>query len=204
MRNERRKAPGFIAAVMAVSLCGWAGAAMAQLGGEFNAYRAYLETMMAGWRIPTPGLEWIELVLRPESRQAKRQTERVVFSDIMFESDSEKLSDVGVGRCYLIAQKIKAGTGVKVVIQRHTDHRGASNLNRKLGELRAESVKSQLEGFGIPERRMSTVSSGQKLSPADSKAEWERAVRERTEFEIEAEEGAGSDQSSESSRNATF
>jgi len=198
MQNEMRKAPGLIAALMAAWLCVWAGTAMAQPVGELNAYRAYLDTMLAGWRGPALGLEWIELALRPEPRRVKQQTERVVFSDIMFASDSEKLSDVGVGRCYLIAQKLKRGTSVKVVIQGHTDHRGSSNLNQKLGLLRAEAVKSQLESFGIPESRMSTVSSGKTSSGADQKADWARAVGDRTEFEIEAEEGTSSNQSSES------
>lgn len=204
MQNEMRKAPGFIAALMATWLCAGAGTAMAQPVSELNAYRAYLNTMVAGWRGAVPSLEWVELALRPDSRQVKQQTERVVFSDIMFASDSEKLSDVGVGRCYLIAQKLKRGTSVKVVIQGHTDHRGSSNLNQKLGVLRAEAVKSQLESFGIPESRMSTVSSGQTSSGADQRADWARATDDRTEFEIDAEEGTSSNQSSESTTNTTF
>jgi len=192
------KAQGILAAFVAAWLCVWAGTAMAQQVGELNAGRAYLNTLLTGWRGPTLGLEWVELALRPESRRVKQQTERVMFSDIMFAADSDKLSDIGVGRCYLVAQKLKRGTSVKVVIQGHTDRRGSSIFNQKLGLLRAEAVKSQLESFGIPQNRMSTVSSGKASSPVDQKADWARAVGERTEFEIEAEEGTGSNQSSES------
>jgi len=183
---------------MAAALCVWAGTAMAQQVHQLNADRAYLNTLLEGWRGPALGLEWVELALPPESRRVKQQTERVVFSDIMFAADSEKLSDVGVGRCYLIAQKLKRGTSVRVVIQGHTDHRGSSTFNQKLGLLRAEAVKSQLESFGIPESRMSTVSSGKTSSDPDQKADWARAVGDRTEFEIEAEEGTSSNQSPES------
>jgi len=181
---------------MAAALCVWAGPAMAQQVHQLNADRAYLNTLLEGWCGPAPGLEWVELALPPELRRVKQQTERVVFSDITFAADSEKLSDVGVGRCYLIAQKLKRGTSVRVVIQGHTDHRGSSTFNQKLGLLRAEAVKSQLESFGIPESRMSTVSSGKTSS--DQKADWARAVGDRTEFEIEAEKGTSSNQSPES------
>jgi len=125
----------------------------------------------------------------------KQKVERVVFSEMMFANNSDRLSDVGVGRSYLVAQKLKRGTNIRVVVQGRRIG-GSSAQNQQLCLQRAEAVKQELESFGIAESRMSTVKFGR--AAASFKADWARAVHERAEFEIEAEDrGTSSNESPE-------
>jgi outer membrane protein OmpA-like peptidoglycan-associated protein len=136
------------------------------------------------------------MAVRPGTGAQKQKVERVVFSEMMFANNSDLLSDVGVGRCYLVAQKLKRGTNVRVVVQGHSRISGSSALNHDLCLGRAEAVKQQLESFGIAESRMSRVRFGK--AAASFKADWARAVHERAEFEIEAEDrGTSSNKSPE-------
>jgi hypothetical protein len=134
---------------------------------------------------PTGAAGRLDAELQPGSRVQKQRVERVVFSEMMFAKKSE-LSDVGVGRCYLAAQKLKHGTNVRVIIQSRAGASDASALDQALCLERAEAIKQQLRGFGIAESRMSPVRFGE--ASASFKADWARVVNERAEFEIEAED----------------
>ena len=109
------------------------------------------------------------------------------FSDITFEFDKATLTDLGRGRVYLIAQKLKEGKNVKVEIQGHTDYIGTEDYNKALGLKRAEAVKAELAKLGIDPARMSTVSFGKAKPLIDQKTPWARAVNRRTEFVIVGE-----------------
>jgi outer membrane protein OmpA-like peptidoglycan-associated protein len=116
----------------------------------------------------------------------KHKLERVVFSEMMFTKDSDQLSDVGVGRCYLVSQKLKHGNDVRVVVQGRGGSNASSALDQKLCLGRAEAIREELKKFGIAESRMSAVTFGD--ASASFKADWARGGHERAEFEIEAEE----------------
>jgi outer membrane protein OmpA-like peptidoglycan-associated protein len=112
------------------------------------------------------------------------QVERVAFPDINFEFDKATLTDVGRGRCYLIAQKLKEGKNVKIEIQGHTDYIGTEDYNKKLGMQRAETVKSELIRLGVDPSRISTVSFGEDKPLIDMQTPWARAVNRRAEFVV--------------------
>jgi len=118
------------------------------------------------------------------------QVEKISFSDITFEFDKATLTDVGRGRVYLIAQKLKEGKNVKVEVQGHTDYIGTEEYNKELGLKRAETVKAELVRLGVDPTRMSTVSYGESKPLIDMKTPWARAVNRRTEFVIESEASA--------------
>ena len=126
------------------------------------------------------------MVVGPGTGAQRQKAERVIFSEMMFANNSDRLSDVGVGRCYLVAEKLKHGTNVRVVIQGHNRITGSSALNHELSLGRAEAVRQQIANFGIAESRMSTVRFGK--AAGSFKARWVRTVRERAEFEIEAKD----------------
>jgi hypothetical protein len=107
-----------------------------------------------------------------------------MFSEMMFVNDSDRLSDVGVGRCYLVAQKLRHGINVRVVVQGRSGTGVSSAANHELCLSQAEAVKRQIASFGIAESRMSVVRFND--AAASFKARWVRIVRERAEFEIEA------------------
>jgi len=169
-----------IAAVVSVGWCAGHGGTTAQAGvnvsGERICLVAATETLNAPSGRP-------EMEVRPGTNAPRQKLERVLFSEMMFSNKSDRLSDVGIGRCYLVAQKLRHGTSVTVVVQGHD---GPSALNQQVCMGRAEAVRQELQNFGISESRMSTVRFGE--ASASFKADWARVVHERAEFEIEAED----------------
>ncbi len=121
------------------------------------------------------------------------QVEKVAFQDVTFEFDRATLTDVGRGRCYLIAQKLKEGKNVKIEIQGHTDYIGTEDYNKKLGMQRAETVKAELVRLGVDPASISTVSFGEDQPLIDKQTPWARAVNRRAEFVVVSEPAATSD-----------
>jgi outer membrane protein OmpA-like peptidoglycan-associated protein len=113
--------------------------------------------------------------------------ERIVFSDIAFDFDKATLTDLGKGRVYLVAQKLKENKSIKVVVEGHTDFIGTDEYNQSLGLRRSNAVREELTRLGISADRMSTVSYGESKPLLDMKTDWARAVNRRVEFEISGE-----------------
>ena len=125
------------------------------------------------------------------------QVEKVQFQDVTFEFDKATLTDVGRGRCYLIAQKLKEGKNVKIEIQGHTDYIGTDDYNKKLGMQRAETVKAELIRLGVDPSRISTVSYGEDRPLIDMQTPWARAVNRRAEFVVVSEPTATTEKAAE-------
>ncbi len=67
-----------------------------------------------------------------------------------------------------------AGQNLKVMIQGHTDERGAREYNLALGERRANAVKQYLELRGVRNDQLEVVSYGEErpLNPASDEQAW--------------------------------
>ena len=71
------------------------------------------------------------------------------------------LSPEAQSRLDALAEKLKSeNRNVYVEVQGHTDATGTKDLNYKLGEQRAETVRRYLNQHGVPLNRMSTISYG--------------------------------------------
>ena len=71
------------------------------------------------------------------------------------------LSPEAQARLDSLAEKLKTDNrNVYVEVQGHTDATGTKDLNYKLGEERAETVRRYLNQHGVPLNRMSTISYG--------------------------------------------
>jgi len=71
------------------------------------------------------------------------------------------LSPEAQARLDALAEKLKSeNRNVYVEVQGHTDTTGPKDLNYKLGEQRAETVRRYLNQHGVPLNRMSTISYG--------------------------------------------
>lgn len=114
------------------------------------------------------------------------EVEKVVFPDIAFRFDSAQLTDLGKGRAYLVAQKLKAVSDIIVAVGGHTDYVGSGEYNQKLGLLRAETVMKELTELGIDPGRMSVTSLGETNPVIDKENNWARAANRRVEFKITA------------------
>jgi outer membrane protein OmpA-like peptidoglycan-associated protein len=112
------------------------------------------------------------------------EVEKVVLSDVAFRFNSAELTDLGKGRAYQIAEKLKEKTDIVVVIEGHADYVGSDEYNVKLGLRRAEAVQKELMALGVDPARMSVVSMGESKPAIDQKPDWARAVNRRAEFRI--------------------
>ena len=121
---------GITAAAVSVGLCAWSATTMAQTRIGRVGDRICLTSSPANLDVPTRTAGRVEMAVRPGAQ--KRKVERVVFSEMMFANNSDRLSDVGVGRSYLVAQKLKRGNNIRVVIQGHSRSSGSSALNHDL------------------------------------------------------------------------
>jgi outer membrane protein OmpA-like peptidoglycan-associated protein len=87
----------------------------------------------------------------------------MVLSDdsVKFPVDSSKLSSEAQTRLQDFVTKLKSeNKNVYLEIQGHTDATGGKDLNKKLGEQRAEAVRLFMNQQGVPLNRMSTISYG--------------------------------------------
>jgi outer membrane protein OmpA-like peptidoglycan-associated protein len=75
-----------------------------------------------------------------------------------------------------------------VVVEGHTDSRGAADYNRKLSQDRAESVKAYLTKKGVAASRLDAKGYGPDRPVADNKTDKGRELNRRVEFVIVTEE----------------
>jgi OOP family OmpA-OmpF porin len=162
---------------------GWAVAGGVDFGlsNSISKYNGVVGISYTGPQPPPPPPPVKEKIVY---RDRVIQVEKVTFSDVTFEFDKAKLTDVGKGRVYLIAQKLKEGKNVKVEIQGHTDYIGTEDYNKKLGQSRADAVKDELGRLGVDASRISTTSFGEEKPLIDKQTPWARAVNRRVEFVI--------------------
>ena len=114
------------------------------------------------------------------------EVEKVVFSDIAFRSNSTDLTDLGKGKAYLVAQKLKENSDVVVVVEGHADAVGSDDHNQKLGQRRAQRVMAELTQLGVDANRLSVASFGESKPLIDQQTGWARAVNRRVEFRVTA------------------
>ena len=112
------------------------------------------------------------------------EVEKVVFSDVAFRFNSAELTDLGKGKVYLTAQKLKEKSDITVVIEGHADYVGSEEYNQRLGLRRADKVMNELAQLGIEPARMSAASFGESKPIVEEKTDWARAVNRRVEFRI--------------------
>lgn len=74
---------------------------------------------------------------------------------------------------------IKKNGQYTIQIEGHTDSRGSVEYNLSLGERRAKSVKSYLEGLGVDAKRMTIISYGEEkpIDSSDSEGAWSKNRR---------------------------
>ncbi len=107
---------------------------------------------------------------------------QMVLSDdsVKFPVESSKLSPEAQTRLQDFASKLKADNrNVYVEIQGHTDSTGSKDVNKKLGEERAEAVRLFMNQQGVALNRMATISYGDEAPVASNKSRAGRAQNRR-------------------------
>jgi peptidoglycan-associated lipoprotein len=106
----------------------------------------------------------------------------MVLSDdsVKFPVDGAKLSSEAQTRLMDFVQKLKSDNkNVYLEIQGHTDSTGGPDLNKRLGEERAEAVRLFMNEQGVPLNRMATISYGQDAPVAPNTTRQGRAQNRR-------------------------
>ena len=107
---------------------------------------------------------------------------QMVLSDdsVKFPVESSRLSLEAQTRLQDFASKLKADNrNVYVEIQGHTDATGSKDVNKKLGEERAEAVRLFMNQQGVALNRMATISYGDQAPVASNHSRTGRAQNRR-------------------------
>lgn len=101
------------------------------------------------------------------------------LNTVFFEYDQARLTNDARKTLASNADWIKGNPKVTVQIEGHTDERGSVEYNLALGERRAKSVKTYLEGLGVEGKRMTIISYGEEkpLQTGSSDASWSKNRR---------------------------
>ena len=101
------------------------------------------------------------------------------LATVFFDYDKATLTSDAKSKLSANASWIKSNPSFTVQIEGHTDSRGSVEYNLSLGERRAKSVKSYLEGLGVESKRLTIISYGEEkpLVPGDSESAFSKNRR---------------------------
>lgn len=97
---------------------------------------------------------------------------------VHFPYDSAVLTEEAQATLRANAEMLRANPEAKLVVEGHTDERGANEYNLALGERRAKTVREYLALLGIDASRMQTVSYGED-QPVDMTASEDAYAKNR-------------------------
>jgi outer membrane protein OmpA-like peptidoglycan-associated protein len=129
-----------------------------------------------------------------ESASIQRQAETIAVtfkSDVLFDVGSSSIKPGGMTELNRVAQVLTQYPQTTILIAGHTDSTGAEDMNQRLSEQRALSVKNTLVSQGVDGRRMNTIGFGESKPIADNNNEGGRQLNRRVEITITPIQGAG-------------
>ncbi|MBT0654288.1 OmpA family protein [Geomobilimonas luticola] len=112
--------------------------------------------------------------------QRNLDTLAVTFkSDILFAVNSSTLKGGAFDEISRVAKVLNQYPETRMTVAGYTDSTGSEELNQKLSEKRAESVKNALVGEGVNPARITTVGYGESKPVADNDTEAGRQLNRR-------------------------
>ena len=109
-----------------------------------------------------------------------------VLATIKFKTNSDELEDESAVILDQLVLTIRARQDIRAVeIGGHTDSTGSHDLNMRLSQLRANSVKRYMVEHGIQAKRLQAIGYGPDKPIADNKTDEGRALNRRVEFIID-------------------
>ena len=104
--------------------------------------------------------------------------------NIFFATGSSKLLAKSYNSLKDVAAIMKEHPNYKIAVDGHTDNVGADEMNQKLSEDRASSVKQYLIGNGVDESRITSTGYGETKPIVDNKTAANRALNRRVEMTL--------------------
>lgn len=172
-RQSPTAIPGIVfclvaAAIFALSGCASTSsedeAAPSSTGSEFSDAGATREAESAVGEQSVAAIGWVNI------------------DAIFFDFDRADIRRDAVTTLRSAAEKL-GDTGLKVIIEGHTDNRGSEEYNLALGERRSASVRRYLANLGVPMSQMTIVSYGELKPSARGNTETAWAMNRRAAFE---------------------
>lgn len=121
------------------------------------------------------------------SVEQKEEGIQLTLKDILFQSNSAKLTNQAKQKIQKIAKILKQHPERELRILGHTDNTGDAEYNLKLSQKRARSVLQILKQHGLKQSRMSYKGYGEKKPLVDNKTKKGRAQNRRVEILIVGE-----------------
>lgn len=117
------------------------------------------------------------------ARPCAAKLERMVReTPLDFDTGSAKIAEASLPVLGLLAERLARCTGDPIEIGGHTDSQGAEDLNQRISEARAESVRTALLDRGVPLARLIARGYGETEPIADNQTEAGRARNRRITF----------------------
>jgi peptidoglycan-associated lipoprotein len=104
------------------------------------------------------------------------------LNTIFFDYDKAALTSSAKAMLKANADWIRANPKYTLQIEGHTDSRGSTEYNLSLGERRAKSVRTYLEGLGIDGKRLTVLSYGEEKPIAQGDTESAYSKNRRANF----------------------
>lgn len=119
-------------------------------------------------------------------KEEARETVITLSGSVLFETGKSALLPIARERLSKVADALKEmGTERKIVIEGHTDSRGAEQMNYKLSLDRAAAVREYLVSQGIDPQQVQAEGKGESRPIADNGTPEGRANNRRVEIHIE-------------------
>jgi len=93
-----------------------------------------------------------------------RETDRgvvITLGDVLFETGQSDLKPEAIANVNDVVELLTAEADKRIRIEGHTDSQGNADFNKRLSELRAESVEQALVGAGVDSARINVVGLGE-------------------------------------------
>jgi outer membrane protein OmpA-like peptidoglycan-associated protein len=109
------------------------------------------------------------------------------MADVLFDTGKFDLRAIAREKLARLAGIVLAHPGLKLDIEGHTDSTGSDELNQKLSDQRADSVRKYLMEQGMPETSLIAVGFGKSMPVADNSTAAGRQQNRRVEIIVSGE-----------------
>jgi outer membrane protein OmpA-like peptidoglycan-associated protein len=116
--------------------------------------------------------------------QAK-QTERgmvLTLGDVLFDTNASTLKQGAAEHLDRLATYLSQNEGTRIIIEGHTDSRGAESYNEELSRRRAQAVADALVTRGVPSNRFDIIGRGEAAPVANNESSAGRQQNRRVEI----------------------
>jgi OOP family OmpA-OmpF porin len=105
-----------------------------------------------------------------------------IIGEVLFDFDKSVVKPEWYQLLDEVTDIMNANSGLRIILEGHTDSIGSESYNMGLSKRRAEAVKAYLEGKGISPDRLASVGYGEEKPVADNSTKEGRALNRRTEL----------------------